>query len=102
MRSDGKNVVVIDKTEKEMFTIKEATFGVKRLKYYNLGIGGKFFALTNAHTNYRFFDEKGEYIGGKAVESIHLPVITYSESYQKLIMNITTPTALETWSVKLR
>lgn len=102
MRSDGKNVVVIDKTEKEMFTIKEATFGVKRLKYYNLGIGGKFFALTNAYTNYRFFDEKGEYIGGKAVESIHLPVITYSESYQKLIMNITTPTALETWSVKLR
>jgi len=102
MRSDGKDVTVIDKSEREMFTIKEETFGVKRLKYYNLGVGGKYFALTNSYTTYRFFDENGSYVGGMPIISTYHPVLTYSESYQKLIIDITTPAALENWSVKLR
>ncbi len=102
MRSDGKDVTVIDQSEKEIFTIKEETFGVKRLKYYNLGVGGKYFALTNSYTNYRFFDETGSYVGGMPIISNYLPLLTYSESYQKLIIDILTPTALENWSVKLR
>lgn len=102
MRSDGKDVTVIDKSEREMFTIKEETFGVKRLKYYNLGVGGKYFALTNSYTTYRFFDENGSYVGGMPINSTYHPVLTYSESYQKLIIDITTPAALENWSVKLR
>ncbi|MEA5258842.1 hypothetical protein VB264_13680 [Arcicella aquatica] len=102
MKTDGKDVVVLDKTEREIFTIKEETYGVKRLKYYNLGIGGKYFALTNSYTNYRFFDENGSYVGGMPLVSTSYPVLTYSESYQKLIIDITTPTAFENWSVKLR
>lgn len=102
MRSDGKDVVVIDKNEQEIFTIKEEIFGVKRLKYYNLGVGGKYFALTNTYTNYRFFDETGTFIGGIPIISSFPPIPTYSESYQKLIIDITTPTTLENWSVKLR
>jgi hypothetical protein len=102
MRTDWKEVVVMDKNEKEMFTIKSSIYGKKGLDYYNLGIGGKFFAINNGYSTYNFYDETGERIGGLPIESEYKPRLSYSDSYQKVIMNITTPTSIETWSVKVK
>jgi hypothetical protein len=102
MRTDWKEVVVMDKNEKEMFTIKGSIYGKKGLNYYNLGIGGKFFAINNGYSTYNFYDETGENIGGLPIESEYKPRLSYSDSYQKVIMNITTPKSIETWSVKVR
>ena len=102
MRTDGKEVVVMDKNEKEMFTVKSSIYGKKGLNYYNLGIGGKFFAINNGYSTYNFYDETGENIGGLSIESEYKPRLSYSDSYQKVIMNITTPKSIETWSVKIR
>ena len=102
MRTDGKEVVVMDKNEQEMFTVKSPIYGKKALNYYNLGIGGKYFAISNGYTTYNFYDETGENIGGLPIESEHKPRLSYSDSYQKVIMNITTPKSIETWSVKIR
>jgi hypothetical protein len=102
MRTDNKEVVVIDKNEHELFTVSSSIYGKKALLYYNLGIGGKFFAINNGYSTYNFYDENGEYIGGLPIESEYKPRLSYSDSYQKVIMNITTPTSVETWSVKVK
>lgn len=102
MRTDGKNTVIMDKIGNELFEIKEVTYGKKVVKYYHLGVGGKFFALSNGYTTYNFYNQSGEYIGGLPIVSQTPPVLTYSDSYNKLIINITSPSTLETWSVKLR
>ncbi len=102
MRTDGKEVVVMDKNEKEMFTVKDLIYGKKALYYYKLGIGGKFFAINNGYSTYNFYDETGQNIGGLPIKSEYNPRLSYSDSYQKVIMNITTPTSIETWSVKVK
>ncbi|MDZ7898177.1 MAG: hypothetical protein U5N85_09150 [Arcicella sp.] len=102
MRTDNKEVVVIDKNEQELFTVSSSIYGKKSLIYYNLGIGGKFFAINNGYSTYNFYNENGGYIGGLPIESEYKPRLSYSDSYQKVIMNITTPTTVETWSVKIR
>jgi hypothetical protein len=102
MRTDNKEIVAIDKNEHELFTVGSSIYGKKVLNYYNLGIGGKFFAINNGYSTYNFYDEKGENIGGLPVESEYKPRLSYSDSYQKVIMNIATPTSIETWSVKIR
>jgi hypothetical protein len=102
MRTDNKEVVVIDKNEHELFTVSSSIYGKKAILYYNLGIGGKFFAINNGYSTYNFYDENGNYIGGLPIESEYKPRLSYSDSYQKVIMNITTPTSIETWSVKVK
>lgn len=102
MRTDGKTVVVMDKNEKELFTIKDSNYGKKELKYYNLGTAGKYFAITNGYENYRFYNENGESVGTLPIVSEFPPNISYSDSYKKIMMNITTPSSIETWSVKIR
>ncbi len=102
MRTDGKEVVVMDKNENEIFALKGLIYGKKALNYYNLGIGGKFFALNNGYSTYNFYDETGQNIGGLPILSEYKPRLSYSDSYQKVIMNITTPTTIETWSAKIR
>ena len=102
MRTDGKDVVVLDKNEKEMFSLKGLNYGKKVLGYYNLGIGGKCFSVNNGYENYKFFNESGEKIGQIDIESNFKPNLSYSDSYKKIIMNITTPSSIETWSVKIR
>lgn len=101
MRTDGKEVVVLNKNEQEIFTIKELNYGRKILNYYNLGIAGRYFSVNNGYTTYQFFNESGESIGQIPVESEYKPNISYSDSYKKIIMNITTPSSIETWSVKI-
>ena len=102
MRTDGKEVVVLDKDENEMFVIKGLNYGKKVLGYYNLGIAGKYFSVYNGFESYRFFDENGNSVGQIPIESIFKPSLSYSDSYKKIIMNITTPSSIETWSVKIR
>ena len=102
MRTDGKEVVVLDKDEKELFVVKGLNYGKKVLGYYNLGIAGKYFSVNNGFESYRFFDESGNAIGQIPIESIFKPSLSYSDSYKKIIMNITTPRSIETWSVKIR
>ena len=102
MRTDSKEVMVMDKNEKELFTIEGLIYGKKALNYYNLGVGGRYFAINNGYTTYRFYDELGNSVGGLPIESEYTPTLLYSDSYQKIIMNITTPTTIETWSVKVK
>ena len=102
MRTNGKEVTVLDKNGQEMFTVKDLIYGKKRLKYYNLGIAGKYFAINNGYETYNFYDENGEGIGGLPITSQSNPSLSYSDSYKKILMNITTPTSIETWSVKLK
>ena len=102
MRSDGKEIVVLDKNEHELFTIIDSIYGKKILNYYKLGIGGKVFSINNGYETYRFYDEHGVIIGGLPIESEFQPRLSYLDSYQKIIMNITTPTTVETWSVKVK
>ena len=102
MRTDGKEVIVLDKNEQEIFTVKGNIYGKKALNYYNLGTEGKYFAINNGYTTYRFYDESGQSIGDLPVESDHTPRLSYSDSYQKVIMNITTANSIQTWSVKIR
>ena len=102
MRTDGKEIIVLDKNERELFIIRDSIYGKKVLKYYHLGIGRKVFAINNGYGTYRFFDEQGEAIGGLPIESEFTPRLSYADSYQKIIMNITTLTTVETWSVKIR
>jgi hypothetical protein len=102
MRTDGKEVVVLDKNEKELFVIKGLNYGKKVLGYYNLGIAGKYFSVNNGFETYKFFNEDGESIGQIPIESIFKPSLSYSDSYKKIIMNITKPSSIETWSVKIR
>ena len=102
MRTDGKEVMVMDKNEKELITIQGLIYGKKALNYYNLGVGGRYFAINNGYTTYRFYDETGEMIGGLPIESQYKPRLSYADSYQKIIMNITSPTTIETWSVKIK
>jgi hypothetical protein len=101
MRTNGKEVVVIDKFEKEMFSIKDLTYGKKVLFYYNLGVAGKFFAVSNGYTTYRFYNDGGDNVGDLPIESQSTPSLSYSDSYKKIIMNISTPSSIETWSVKI-
>jgi len=101
MRTDGKEVVVLNKNEQEMFTIKGLSYGRKVLNFYNLGIAGSYFSIHNGYTTYQFFNENGQAIGQVPIMSKYKPNIKYSDSYKKIIMNITTPSSLETWSVKL-
>lgn len=101
MRTDGKEVVVLNKNEQEILTIKGLNYGRKILNYYNFGIGGRYFSVNNGYTTYHFFNENGEDIGQTPVESEYKPSLSYSESYKKIIMNITTPSSIETWSVKI-
>ena len=101
MRTDGKEVVVLNKDEKELFVISGLNYGKKVLSYYNLGFAGKYFSVNNGYENYRFFDENGIVIGQILIESKFKPSISYSDSYKKIIMNITTPSSIETWSVKI-
>lgn len=102
MRTDGKEVVVLNKDEKVLFVIKGLNYGKKVLGYYNLGVAGKYFSVNNGFEKYHFFDENGNNIGQIPVESEFKPRISYSDSYKKIIMNITTPSSIETWSVKIR
>ena len=102
MRTNGKEVVVLDKNEKELFVIKGLNYGKKVLGYYNLGVGGKYFSVNNGYENYKFYDENGESIGQIPIESNFRPTLSYADSYKKIIMNITTPSGIETWSVKIR
>lgn len=102
MRTNGKEVIVLDKLENELFTVKDLNYGRKVLKYYNLGTAGKYFAVNNGYTTYRFYNSRGENIGGNPMESQTPPSLTYSDSYKKIIVNITTPSGLETWSVKIQ
>lgn len=102
MRTDSKVVVVLDKNEKELFSVKDLNYGKKELKYYNLGTAGKYFAITNGYENYRFYNELGESVGTLPIVSQFPPNISYSDSYKKIMMNITTPSSIETWSVKIR
>ena len=102
MRTNGKEVVGLDKNEKELFVIKGLNYGKKVLGYYNLGVGGKYFSVNNGFENYRFYNENGESIGQIPVESNFKPTLSYADSYKKIIMNITTPSGIETWSVKIR
>lgn len=102
MRTDGKEVVVLNKNEQEMFVIKTLNYGRKVLNYYNLGIAGRYFSVNNGYSTYHFYNEKGEGIGQIPIESEYKPSLSYSDSYKKIIMNITTPSSIETWSVKIR
>jgi hypothetical protein len=102
MRTDGKEVIVLDKDEKELFVIKGLNYGKKVLGYYNLGIAGKYFSVNNGFETYRFFNENGESVGQIPIESNFNPTLSYSDSYKKIIMNITKPSSIETWSVKIR
>ncbi len=102
MRTNGKEVIVMDKNEQEMFAVKDLNFGKKVLKYYNLGIAGKYFAINNGYETYNFYNENGESIGGLPITSQSHPSLSYSDSYKKILMNITTPTSIETWSVKIK
>jgi anti-sigma28 factor (negative regulator of flagellin synthesis) len=102
MRTDGKEVIVLDKNEKELFVIKGLNYGKKVLYYYNLGIAGKYYSVNNGYENYLFFNENGDAIGQIPIESNYKPSLSYSDSYKKIIMNITKPGSLETWSVKIR
>jgi len=102
MRTNGKTVIVMDKNEHEMFTLKDLNFGKKVLKYYNLGIAGKYFAVNNGYETYHFYDENGESIGGLPITSQSSPSLSYSDSYKKILVNITTPKSIETWSVKVK
>lgn len=102
MRTNGKEVIVMDKNEQEMFKVNELNYGKKALKYYNLGIAGKYFAINNGYETYSFFDEYGESIGGLPITSQSHPSLSYSDSYKKILMNITKPKSIETWSVKIK
>ncbi len=102
MRTDGKEVVVLNKIEKELFVIKGLNYGKKVLNYYNLGIAGRYFSVSNGYTTYHFYNENGDAIGQIPIESEYKPSLSYSDSYKKIIMNITTPRSIETWSVKIR
>ncbi len=102
MRTDGKEVIVLDKNEKELFVIKGLNYGKKVLGYYNLGIAGKYFSVNNGYENYHFYDENGDAIGQIPIVSNFKPILSYSDSYKKIIMNITKPSSIETWSVKIR
>ena len=102
MRTNGKEVVVLDKYQKELLTIKDLNYGKKVLGYYNLGVAGKYFSVHNGFESYRFFNENGEGIGQISIDSKFKPILSYSDSYKKIIMNITSPSHLETWSVKIR
>ena len=102
MRTDGKEVVVLDKNEKEIFVIKGLNYGKKVLNFYNLGIAGRYFSVNNGYTTYHFYNENGDAIGQIPIESEYKPSLSYSDSYKKIIMNIITPSSIETWSVKIR
>ena len=102
MRTDGKEVIVFDKNEKEVCMVKGLNYGKKVLGYYNLGIAGKYFSVNNGYENYHFFDENGDAIGQIPIESNYKPSLSYSDSYKKIIMNIIKPSSIETWSVKIR
>ena len=102
MKTNGKEVSVMDKNEHEMFSIKNLNYGKKVLKYYNLGIAGKYFSINNGYETYNFYDENGESIGNLPITSQSRPSLSYSDSYKKILMNITTPTNIETWSVKIK
>jgi hypothetical protein len=102
MRTDGKEVVVLDKSEKEILSIKGLSYGKKLLIFYNLGIAGRYFAVNNSYESYRFYDETGDILGNISLESIYKPILSYSDSYKKIIVNLTTPTTIETWSIKIK
>ena len=102
MRTDGKEVVVLDKNEKELFTVKGLNYGKKFLGFYDLGVAGKYFSVNNGYETYLFFNDNGDSVGQIPIESIFKPSLSYSDSYKKIIMNIITPSSIETWSVKIR
>lgn len=101
-RTNGKEVVILDKNEEELFAIRNLSYGKKIVGYYDLGIAGKYFSVNNGYENYQFFDENGGSIGQIPIESQFKPTLSYSDSYKKIIMNVTKPSTLETWSVKIR
>jgi hypothetical protein len=102
MRTDGKEVVVMDKNEKEIFVKKGLSYGKKQINYYNLGIAGRYFAINNGYENYRIYDVNGNNVGEIPLVSIYPPSLSYSDSYKKIIANITTSTNIETWSIKVK
>jgi hypothetical protein len=102
MRTDGKEVVVMDKNEKEIFVKKGLSYGKKQINYYNLGIAGRYFAINNGYENYRFYDVNGNDIGEIPLLSIYPPSLSFSDSYKKIIANTTTSTNIETWSIKIK
>jgi hypothetical protein len=102
MRTDGKEVVIFDKNEREIFEVKGLNYGKKVLNYYNLGIAGRYFSVNNGYSTYHFYNEIGEAIGQMPIESEYKPSVSYSDSYKKIILNITTPSTVETWSIKIK
>ena len=102
MRGNNKVVTVLDKNDKELFTIKDLAFGRKYLKYYNLGSGRRFYAIFNGWTSYYLYNEKGEQVSDKPIISSSAPIIQYSDSYNKLIITTHNNQNIETWSIKLK
>ncbi|MFD1818202.1 hypothetical protein SAMN04515674_109101 [Pseudarcicella hirudinis] len=101
MRNNGKNVTILDKSENEICTIKDLGFGEKEFHFYNLGANIKVFCISTDN-EHRLYDMGGNKIGDRAITSKYPPQITYSESYQKLLITAVGPEAIETWSVKMK
>ena len=102
MRGNNKAVTVLDKNDKELFSIKDLAFGRKYLKYYNLGSGRRFYAIFNGWSSYYLYNEKGEQVSDKPIVSSSAPIIQYSDSYNKLIITTHNNQNIETWSIKLK
>lgn len=102
MRTNNKVVTVLDKTDKELFSVKDLAYGRKYMKYYNLGSGNRFYAIFNGWTSYYLYNEKGEQVSDKPIISNSAPIIQYSDSYNKLIITTHNNQKIETWSIKLK
>ncbi len=102
LRSDGKNCSILDKNTNELFSLSNLPYGNKQIQFYRLGNSLRCFALSNGWTTYHLYDEKGNSLSDKPLVSTSRPSITYSESYNKILINTTSATSIDTWSIKLK
>ncbi|MFY7887801.1 MAG: hypothetical protein ACOVOW_02770 [Spirosomataceae bacterium] len=102
LRSDGKNCTILDKNTEELFSLTNLPFGNKQVQYYRLANTVRCFAFSNGWSTYNLYDDKGNPLSDKPLVSTSRPNITYSESYNKILINTTSATSLDTWSIKLK
>lgn len=102
LRSDGKNCSILDKNTNELFSLSNLSYGNKQIQFYRLGNNLRCFALSNGRNTYQLYDEKGNLLSDKPLVSTSRPSITYSESYNKILINTTSATSIDTWSIKLK
>jgi hypothetical protein len=100
VQQTNQNVSVHDKRGTRLFNI--ANFPADtRLDYYDFDSDVKIIALVTGNTT-AFYTTRGVPLLNRPVESRFPIVLDYAESYQKLMLYVTTEKAVELWTAKLK